>query len=157
MSSAIPTALINFEITSGTIWKTLRTSAPATTKFFSPRWKKEQERLEIRFRVKLFKTQESYLCSTPVAGWEVRTMLNMLSPILTLFSQNSSDLLSLFTSFQPQALWGSTSEWIHGLKTDLVSLSNFLWKRSWSAAHSRWQHWQHPEKNLALSCSNFIK
>ena len=41
----------------------------------------------------------SHLCSTPVAGCEVRTMLNMLSPILP---SQSSCYLSFFTSCQPQ-------------------------------------------------------
>ena len=47
------------------------------------------------------RTKISYLCSTPVAGWEVRTMLNMLSPILPPL-KSSCYLLTLFTSFQPQ-------------------------------------------------------
>ena len=52
-----------------------------------------------KFRIRHFTTKISYLCSTPVAGWEVRTMLNMLSPILA--SLKSSCCLSLFTSSQP--------------------------------------------------------
>ena len=57
--------LIYKKVTSGTIWKTLRTSAPATTRFFSPRWKKEQERLKVESRIEHFLGPRFHTCAPP--------------------------------------------------------------------------------------------
>ena len=78
----------------------------------------------------------SYLCSTPVAGCEVRTMLNMLSPILPSTEQLLPELLYLMSTSISAQIGFMASDRVTSSKTVLRQ----LWNTSKISPVARWQH-----------------